>query len=156
MGKYVVIDFQWYRFNGKSVIPKELAICDSDRRISHFVFRPFISFGCLSVKDREVARYLFNKYHSLMWEDGFISLNSFDDIVKRFCYEADVVYVKGYEKVQFLKTIINNKNVIDVKEAGRILPGKPSCMFHRSDYCVCALTNVQRLYEFLMNNVSVR
>lgn len=149
MKKFVIIDFQWYRFNGNGVVPKELAICDSDYRVGHFVFRPFTSFGCLAIKDREVARYLFNNYHGIMWNDGFMPLTSFDDIVISFCYDADVVYVKGYEKVQFLKSIISNKQIVDVKEAGKIMPGKPSCIFHRLDYCVCALTNVYKLYDYI-------
>lgn len=148
-GKYVIIDFQWYRCSGESVVPKELAICDDDKRISHFVFRPITSYASMSVKDREVASYVFNNCHGIKWDDGFVLVSEFDEIIRRFTRGVDVVYVKGYEKLRFLKNIIGNKNVVDLKEADKILPGVPSCMFHYNKWVVCALSNVQKLYIYL-------
>lgn len=148
----MVIDFQWYRYNNGQVIPKELASCDNNSRISHFLFKPIASYGSLSDKERREAMYVFSHHHGLRWDDGFIKLSEFDKIVERLCWSANVVYVKGREKVDFLKRILPCKRIVDVREAGKISPKMPKCMFHTSNYCVCALVIVQELYEFLVNN----
>lgn len=146
--RFIVVDIQWYRGCNGTLIPKELATCDNKFRMSHFVFKPFTSFASLNVQEQRTARYVYNHHHHLKWDDGFTLLSEFDDIIKRLCCECDVVYVKGQEKVDIIRTIVN-KRVVNLTEAEKIKSGKPSCAFHFSSDCVCALSNVKNLYKFL-------
>lgn len=63
----------------------------------------------------------------------------------------DKIYVKGKEKANYIKAIVN-KSVIELEHAERIKRDKPSCAFHIGNYCVCALTNVEKLYKYLSGN----
>lgn len=147
--KFIVIDFQWYCYETYTLIPKELATCDSDCRRSHFIFKPVLSFASLKDEDKRVARYAYNYHHGLRWEEGYISVSEFDRIIKRLCSDVDVVYVKGREKLEFLKSILN-KRIIDLVDANKITKEEASCSFHVGESVVCALTNVERLYRHLM------
>ncbi|KAK9674646.1 hypothetical protein QE152_g40957, partial [Popillia japonica] len=71
---FIILDFQWYRFNSDIILPKELASCDSDFKRSHFVFRPVFSFGALTIADQHVANYAFYKHHGLKWTEGYTPL----------------------------------------------------------------------------------
>ncbi|KAK9752039.1 hypothetical protein QE152_g4562 [Popillia japonica] len=149
--RFVIIDFQWYTLSGERVVPKELASCDNNFRRSHFVFKPVLNFGSLSSTDQRTARYVYNYHHCLPWDGGNTSLGEFDDIIKFLCFNMEKIYVKGKEKANYIKAIVN-KPVIELEHAGRIKRDKPSCMFHVGNYCVCALTNVENLYNFLSGN----
>lgn len=146
---FIVIDFQWYRFNG-NMIPKELATCDDEFRRSHFLFKPIFSFGSMTAEDQRVARYVFSYYHGLKWEDGYTVVGEFDEIIKRLCFGVDLVFVKGREKLEYLKCILD-KRIIDLVDAQKIMRGKPSCSFHTGNYVVCAMSNVEALYKFLVD-----
>lgn len=144
---FIILDFQWYRFNSDIILPKELASCDSDFKRSHFVFRPVFSFGALTIADQHVANYAFYKHHGLKWTEGYTPLSEFDDIVRKLCADAEVVFVKGKEKKEFLSRILD-KRIVDVVCAEKIRKGKPACGFHASEFAVCALANVERMYAY--------
>lgn len=146
---FIIIDFQWYRYNTHSIVPKELATCDSDFKRTHFVFKPVLSFASLKEEDKSVARYVYNSHHGLGWDEGYICVSQFDVIIKRLCANVDVVYVKGKEKLEFLKSILN-KRIVDLIDADKIIKEEPSCSFHVGNDVVCALTNVERLHKYLM------
>lgn len=150
--KSIVIDFQWYRCGIHGVIPKELATCDTHFKRSHFVFKPVLSFDALTDEDKRVARYA-GCYHGLRWEEGYICATEFEGIIKRLCADVNTVYVKGREKLEFLKRILENKRIVDLIDADKIRSEEPSCSFHVGDSVVCALTNVERLHKYLMCKV---
>lgn len=146
--KFVILDFQWFTISRNNVIPKELASCDSEHKKSHFLFKPIVSFGALSEEDQRVARFVTGSYTGLNWEGGFTNSCEFDAIVKQLCRNVDVVYVKGRQKLDFLKHIVNNR-IVDLLEAGKITRGIPSCPFHNGNFVVCALRNVELLYTYI-------
>lgn len=151
---FIIVDLQWYCFDTHSIIPKELATCDSDYRRTHFLFKPVLSFASLKEEDKRVARYVYSYHHGLRWEEGYISVSEFDGIIKRLCADAKVVYVKGREKADFLQSILN-KRIIDLVDVDKIRREEPSCSFHVGSSVVCALTNVERLYHQLMNTAVI-
>lgn len=153
--KYVIVDFQWYRFNKNILVPKELATCDSDFKRSHFVFKPVTSFGVLTEENQRVARYVYSYHHGLKWEDGYVAAGDFDEIVKRLCMGADLVFVKGREKLEFLKSIIDTK-IVDLVYADKIRRAEPGCGFHVGDEVVCALSVVERLFTYLEGGIEKR
>lgn len=153
--KFVIVDFQWYRFNKYILVPKELATCDNEFKRSHFVFKPVTSFGALTEEDQRVARHVYKYHHGLKWEDGYVAAGQFDEIVKRLCMGADIVFVKGREKLEFLKSIIDKK-IIDLVYAERIRKCESSCVFHVGDQVVCALSVVERLFKFLVGGIEKR
>ncbi|KAK9680523.1 hypothetical protein QE152_g39030 [Popillia japonica] len=99
---FIILDFQWYRFNSDIILPKELASCDSDFKRSHFVFRPVFSFGALTIADQHVANYAFYKHHGLKWTEGYTPLSEFDDIVRKLCADAEVENQRQNEHVAAL------------------------------------------------------
>lgn len=153
--KFIVIDFQCFRWNKCSLIPKELATCNNDNKKSHFIFKPPFSFSAITEEDRSVARYISSYHHGIRWHDGFTSCSVFDEIIKRLCVNVDVIYVKGRQKKDYLKNIID-KPIVDLVYAENIQRGEPTCAFHTSNYVVCAASNCQRLYEYLVNPVNTK
>lgn len=152
--KFIIIDFQWFRLNRANIIPKELASCTSDYKKSHYIFKPPFSFATLTNEDRQVARYITAFHHGLNWCDGYISCSVFDEIIKRLCADVEVVYVKGSEKVKYLRNILD-KPIRDLVRAENISRGTPSCSFHISNYVVCAASNCERFYWHLMRGEGI-
>lgn len=146
---YIIIDFQWFLLNKKSLIPKELASYDSFLHKSHFIFEPLVSFNTLSDSDKRAARYAFTHHHGLKWEDGYTPTNKFNEIVKRLCSGVNRVFVKGSEKKNFLKNIVDIE-IIDLVGEDRIIRDIPQCTFHVGTFAVCALTNVERISEAIL------
>lgn len=153
MKKFIIIDFQWFRFNKNNFIPKELASCTFDYKKSHFVFKPPLSFCSITRDDRRVARYTSAFYHGLNWIDGYTPCSVFDEIIKRLCVNIDVIYVKGRQKVDYLRNIVD-KRIVDLVHADNIRRGEPSCAFHINNYAVCALLNCERLYDYISKQIT--
>lgn len=146
----IVIDIQGFKTSDKTFTPKELATYDGSH-ISHYIFKAPFKFNCLDAKLQNEAIWLMKNHHCIDWNEGVIPAFLFKQILSRLVKDADMVYVKGREKAEFIRKHITMK-VIELDEQPALTPLEPSCLFHKTSKCMCALTNVYHLY----NNYSMQ
>lgn len=145
----IVMDVQGFKIGTNSFYPKEFAVYDGTA-VSHYVFRPPFPFTMLPGELKRQAKWLMHNHHCIDWEEGFTPAFMLPKIVQRFTRDADVVYVKGAEKAAYLKKYSNK--IKELVEHPALRESTPSCMYHTSPLCICALSNVYNMYhEFLMH-----
>lgn len=146
----VILDFQGFKDEKNKFIPKELASYDG-LQFSHFIFKKPYSLNLLSPDLHEQAVWLMKNYHHLNWNDGFTPLHHFAEILDKVTKNARFVYVKGYEKAEYIRKYCT-KPIVELDEQPSIHPSTPKCVFHFKSPTHCALSNVFQMYDiFFMN-----
>lgn len=141
----VVVDIQFFKTEEKVFTPKELAVYDGTH-ISHYIFKPPFNFLELPDKLKPEAEWVTNNHHGISWDEGLVPVYLFPQILSRLLDNADRIYVKGREKANFVRNAAK-KLVIEFPEEPALLKMEPSCFYHISSTCMCALSNVFTLYE---------
>lgn len=142
---FVIVDVQGFKTSGKEFTPKELAAYDG-MTISHYIFKAPFSFATLPHHLQQQATWVMHNHHCIHWNEGHTPVFLFAKIFQRIVRDVDVIYVKGTEKTQFLKTY-TNKHIIEIEEHPALTPSKPACIYHMKSICFCALSNVYHLYQ---------
>lgn len=142
---FVILDVQGFKISETTFSPKELAAYDG-RSVSHFVFRAPFPFCALPQHLQQQANWLMNNHHCINWDEGFTPVHLFPKILQRLVRDAHIVYVKGYEKAQFIRSH-TKKHIIEIEEQPALSVSTPSCMHHSTSLCYCALSNVYHLYQ---------
>lgn len=143
--RMLVLDVQGFKLENNKFIPKELAAYDGNK-ICHYVFKPPFDIRFLPSHLRKQADWLMKNHHSILWNDGFTPIHKFSNIMKNLTEQVDQVYVKGTEKMQYIKKYTLNP-VIDLGDDPPLQKEKPHCFYHSNPICICALTNVYYLYN---------
>lgn len=141
----LVLDVQGFMTAGKTFTPKELAVYDGTA-IAHYVFRAPFAFRYLPEHLQHQATWLMNNHHCINWSEGFTPVNLFPHILSRLLQEADLVYVKGREKADFIRKH-TKKQVVEIEEKPALSATHVSCIHHSRSICYCALSNVYQLYK---------
>lgn len=144
----LILDVQGFKTSKNQFIPKELAVYDGTR-FSHHVFKPPFPWHTLQPEFKKQATWLMFNHHCINWEEGFTPQHLFPHILKRVTRNADVVYIKGLEKANFIRKFIS-KPIEVFENQPALAPMEASCLYHSSSVCHCALTNVKFLFH---NNV---
>jgi len=58
----------------------------------------------LPLQYQKQADWLMNHHHFIQWGEGFTALYYLSTIIKRVTRDVDMIYVKGLEKLEFIKT----------------------------------------------------
>lgn len=145
-----ILDVQGYLINKTEFIPKELAIFDGEK-VSHYIFKPPFKYYQLTKDDRKQVVWLENYYHGLMWGVGWTSLQSFKNILQYETKNDSIIYVKGFEKTNFIRKYLGNivQEYPETEFSLRNINRQPYCFYHNIPYGHCALVNVKLLYENL-------
>ena len=145
----VVMDVQGFKIGNKTFYPKVLAVYDGNA-ISHFIFRPPFPFKTLPDDLQRQEKWLMHNHHCIDWNKGFTPAFLLPKIIERLLRDVDTVYVKGKEKAEYLQRFVK-KTIVELEEQPALRESTPSCMYHTSPLCICALSNVYSLYqEFIM------
>lgn len=151
---YFIVDVQGFKGHNNKFIAKEIAVLHNDHH-HHFIIKPPFNSNQLSPSLRREAQWLFQNHHGLKWDGGF---TEFGEVRKylRENIQNTVVYVKGIEKTQWLKELLQDENVEvtnieeaacpSLKELKRVYPNEIKCSYHNK---CCALQNVYLLSSFL-------
>jgi hypothetical protein len=110
-----VVEFEAFQSNAKEFIVKELAVTgvlDPLTDTAVVVFKPPYERVILNHNARKVANWLVEYHHGIDWDEGDVEYTQLHDIVVDVCHPYSVVYTKGLEKANFLRTFHNN--VIDM------------------------------------------
>lgn len=141
----LIVDIQGFKTSDKTFTPKELAAYDGNS-ICHYIFRPPFPFNVLPQHLQKQASWLMDNHHCIDWDEGFTPAYQFPRILRRLLRNAEVIYVKGREKVTFLKRY-TDKSFVEIEEQPALTPTQPACMCHTKPLCYCALSNVYHLYN---------
>lgn len=158
--KIIIVDIQG--FNLPDFYPKEITFM-SGQQTAHYLLKPPFPITTLNNQVRKQIKYLENNCHGLKYDAGCIVYDQLDDILRNHLLNnnADIVYLKGHQKHEFLKNklfeleeqipssapdIINVENIID---APNFIKGAPCCFNHINYKSMCSLTNCNLLYNWL-------
>ncbi|KAK9720156.1 hypothetical protein QE152_g22239 [Popillia japonica] len=149
MKRFLVIDIQG--FNVPEFIAKELSITDGSHSI-HLLFKPPIPFLKLEEKIRKNVKWLEKNFHGLRYSCGHVELNLLPSILKRICPLYDAIYVKGHQKLEYLKKYLPSSNIINLEHyanAPVLNKRNVSCFYHTVYKSSCTVSNVDMLYNYL-------
>lgn len=120
MVKQFVIDFQCFRakVENSKIILKELCVESLDDSFYFYsLFAPPYPFKQLAPKEKVNCLWLTNNHHGIPWSWGDTSLDYLKscNLLKKFQEnnEPIVFYVKGIEKMVWLKFLLKNYNLVD-------------------------------------------
>lgn len=167
--KLIVVDIQG--FNVPDFHPKEISFVSGDQH-AHYLIKPLIPYDTLSYDIRKQINYLELHHHGLRYSDGYISDNDLNEILRNHLLNvgALTVYVKGYQKKEFLEkrlhalgstTITSIPSIINVEQLDGEVPkftkDLPYCLNHcnNNNYNnkMCSLRNAFKLYYWLCSSL---
>jgi hypothetical protein len=171
--RIAVLDIQGFRAEQQFIV-KELSFSililsniefDVDR---HYIFRPPFEWKALNRKDRQTSLWLRTHYHGFTWNSGNTNYceiaKCFEELLKKSTHNL-VIFVKGKEKIQWLKNLCNDQNLVvrNLEELG--------CNINFNDEAIermqphhcrkheiikqCAKQNVEFLKEWVLQNVKL-
>lgn len=145
----LIIDVQGFK-SEDNFIPKELAAYNG-QQLAHYIFRIPFPLNSLPQNLQRENKWIMENCHGLDWKEGFTPLYQFKNIVLNLSEKADVIYVKGREKTNYIKEY-TKKEVVELDEQPALPELSPKCVYHHQPKnikksCKCALSNVFYLYD---------
>lgn len=153
----VIVDLQGFKSDNNKFIPKEIAI-RSENHVLVLLIKPPYAFYDLSKKERLSVMWI-EKNHSVLWNEGFVPYYNFHFHLRNYL-ENKRIFVKGSEKVLWLKQIVDNDNVHNLEDMNcprletlhknyLMSPDIQTCIYHTK---VCAYKNASCLYKWFMEH----
>ena len=106
MASYVV-DIQG--FHAPDFIPKEICIVSVETSfVRHRMIAPPTCYYRLSPRLKKQVDFVTKHIHGLHWDLGYTLETDALDLLRRTLKDADCVYIKGSERVNYLKKLLNN------------------------------------------------
>lgn len=106
----LIVDFQGFRKGKNRFVLKELAIIPlQNEKIQNFpcyLFEPPCAWNVLMDQEMKVNTYLERHYHGIPWNSGFLPFDLWPDVLREKLANARRIYLKGSEKLKFLKEIL--------------------------------------------------
>lgn len=156
--KPCIIEFQAFRGNEDEFIVKELVIFDMVKCVTYtFFFKPPYNFNKLKTKAKITNNWLSRYFHNIEWNEGFISFDSLDGIMRHFCKMFNKIFTRGLEKAIWIKKYSTAKVYnIAIDKAFNIRYGAlcsyARCNKHADSHC--ALKNAYNLHAFIQQEQS--
>lgn len=157
---FILIDLQGFKSNNNIFIIKEICILKHNI-VHHYIVKPPYNWNNLSKVEKQECIWVQQNYHGLHWNDGSITFPELKNYIYQLLKFNNSIYVKGNEKVKWVKKLIKNKkniNCINLEDIGcKINLHKyekknidiPHCNQHRINRSKCAFQNVLILKDWL-------
>lgn len=142
--------------------PKEIAIFDGYRSAHFLIKSPKPLFAITDADIMRQIRFIQANVHGIYYESGYIPYESTSALLYSNLVEADVIYVKGKEKLDYLQKIFSEKgeyrcpeirNVEGAWGCPKLSKDYPACLSHTvmgpNQKTRCALNNCRTLYSWL-------
>lgn len=155
---WLFVDIQGFKDENNKFILKELAILSTENEFQHFIVKPPYEFKNLPTAQQNQVRWLCKNHYNFKWESGFISL---DNLVQHLSLvlSGKIIYVKGTEKIAWLKDIFIHIHSIfnledygypSIKDLRNLFPNSRKCLLHNGS--ACAQKNVNLFYNYHLCN----
>jgi hypothetical protein len=143
----IFADLQGFKTNENEFIVKEFAYSTMEYT-QVFLIKPPFPFSKLTESEKRQTRWI-EKHYGILWREGFVDDREFQRLIVNHI-KNKTIFVKGMEKIQWIKHLCVDCTIIDLGENGvpnlQELIKKycvPECMYN----CVyhkkrCALKNV--------------
>lgn len=105
---FAIIDMQGFKDDSNNFIVKELSFLTKNIKFSEIIKSPH-AFDCLSSRSQNIANWLIQNYHGLAWNDGYITVAELRKTILPILRNK-ILYVKGEEKVEWIRSILDEKN----------------------------------------------
>lgn len=144
----LIVDVQG--FNIPEFVAKEIAVMSRNgKKLLHLIISPPVPYRKLSKNVKNQVQWLYQNYHGLKWNEGYISYVKMEDIIKNIFNNATTIFVKGDIKKIFIEKYFNGE-VIDFMH----LPSMKKCQLQKQCFAhkvpfVCSLNNVHVLKTLL-------
>uniref|UniRef100_A0A1B0C2J6 Uncharacterized protein n=1 Tax=Glossina palpalis gambiensis TaxID=67801 RepID=A0A1B0C2J6_9MUSC len=159
--KIIIIDVQGF-YSANKFIPKEVCISSYDSQIKNFIIQLPFKYLKLMAKNRTTNNWLYNHFHDLRWDDGDSTLNVKEYLKPSIKNTQNLtVYVKGLEKLKWVKTLIGEEicipnlddfNCSNIDTLYKTDTNTNLCNYHCCKYR-CALKNVILLRNYVKFNL---
>lgn len=155
--EYSFVDLQGFYNYKNDFIVKEFAIATKDFTQIYLVKPPY-NFSTLTDSEKRQVRWL-ERNRGIYWREGFVDYLEFKRLIKPVLLDK-TLFVKGYEKINWVKKLSPFCSVIDIEEQG--CPNletlckkydkdkKFNCFNHKN---VCALKNVLCVKRWYYDNL---
>lgn len=101
----LIVDVQGFKTTDNEFIVKEIAYISrySDSLKKSYILKPPFPWTTLCARYRSVNLWTIRNYHGISWGSGTTPYNILQTEIDKDLSSADVVYVKGSEKVVWMK-----------------------------------------------------
>lgn len=154
-----VVDIQGFQTGTNKFIIKEIAIL-YNKKIQVFLIKPPFPFNNLTKSEKKQVRWI-ERNRKIYWYEGFVPYSNYQALVIDILRDK-YVYVKGLQKVLWLKSILENSksNIFNLEYKGcssfislydqyKYSQDLYNCIYHDS---FCALKNVLCLNKWCYDN----
>lgn len=153
----VIVDLQGFKSDSNKFIPKEIAIL-YDKHVQVFLIKPPFKYNLLSDSEKKHVNWI-ERNKKFFWSEGIIPYKNYEQYIISFL-ENKIIFVKGEEKVTWLKEITGFDTIYNLEKDGcpklEELNSTYSedvfkCFYHST---ACALKTVFLLYKWCQGNKS--
>jgi hypothetical protein len=104
------VDLQGFTVKEKFVV-KEVAVLKRGNVLTHYIFTNSVPWSALTKSERSCVSWLTAYHHGLRWGDGIVQYWKAKHLITTAVYDENdneaIVYVKGHEKREWLKNILD-------------------------------------------------
>lgn len=109
---WAIVDIQGFKDNKNRFIVKEFYLETKNLKFHDIIKSPVGRLeSILNKKRRNEVKWLTQHYHGIKWDDGYITLKELRNTIS-FHLNNVKIYVKGEEKLVWIKQIMNNYNLM--------------------------------------------
>lgn len=153
----VIVDVQGFKSEDNVFIPKEIAILSENRALM-IIIKPPYPFYNLTRKERLTVAWI-EKNRGILWNEGFVPYFCYKSLISEF-FKNKYIYTKGYEKVKWLKEILDSENVHNLEDFNcpnletlykryATALDIQTCIYHSN---ICAYKNVTCMKKWCIEN----
>lgn len=144
-------DFQGFKDGKNEFVVKEFALASTDGTVlQHWCVKSPCPYAVLDIKTKRQCVWATKYYHGIRWQDGDVTIQTLHRQLFTILNNT-TVYVKGLEKVNYIKNRFTSCLVIDLDSYPSLKTLNTSnvyCFYHRDSKKVCALNNVLKLVQY--------
>lgn len=160
--EWILIDIQGFKENKNNFILKEICLETKNLQFHDIIKSPARLEKKLDKKHRRQVKWLTKHFHGISWSDGYITLNEMRRTLCSIFNNKNIhIYVKGEEKIDWLKQILQNDTLIYTnvenyefevlsEDREKCWPCTKHKHIDESDKIHCALENVKMLKKWFM------
>lgn len=115
MENFLFVDLQGFKNDKNQFIVKEFALATSEYT-QIFLIKPPYPFSKLNSDERKQVKWIENN-RGIFWSEGYVNYREFSRVIKSVLLNQNI-FVKGQEKVKWVRELCDNCNIIDLGEKG--------------------------------------